>query len=118
MTNHSENKTKTESAPPMRWFSVDLGFAWDSGADLDTVKAALGVREGWVVNIEYWSPDGLDRIIEDVVFTDFEVDSDSPEYAVILVGNRYDEVLDVNNGSNVRGAPVRIPLAGARITLY
>lgn len=110
--------------PTGRWFDFTLGFA-DDGPDLDTVTSALramlpdGDPNGaaWVVHVEYWSEDGLDRLIDDVVPSHFEQDDDPEQgWPVYLVGHRYDDNHTADD--SFRGEPVRIPLTGARVTVY
>ena len=115
-TNHPPGSALTGTGAPHRWFGFTLAFAND-GPCLDTVRAALGLRVGWVVHVEYSSPDGLDRLIDDVVFSHLEQDDDpANDYPVYVVGYRYadDHTLD----DDYRGEPVRLPLAGSRITVY
>ncbi len=114
-TNHPPGSMLTGTGAPGRWFGFDLGFSCE-GADLDTVRAVLGLRPGWVVRVEYASEDGLDRLIDDVVFTDVEQGDHDLDFPVFLVGNRYDDAHEADN--DYRGEPVRVPLAGARITVY
>jgi hypothetical protein len=116
-TNHPPGSMLTGSGSPGRWFGFTLAFSADSGADLDTVRASLGLSPGWVVHVEYDSEDGLDRLIADVVFSALEQDDDpAADFPVFLVGHRYDDSHTADN--DYRGEPVRIPLAGARITIY
>lgn len=116
-TNHPPGSTLVGDRAPGRWFDFTLGFA-DDGPDLDTVCATLARLVGWTVHAEYASEDGLDRLIADVVVGGFECPDDSENgWPVFLVGHRYDETrLECDN--DFRGEPVRIPLAGARITVY
>ena len=115
-TNHPPGSTLSGDREPGRWFGFNLGFSCE-GADLDTVRAVLGLRPGWVVRVEYASEDGLDRLIDDVVVDHFEQGDHDLDFPVFLVGNRYDET-QPERDNDFRGEPVRIPLAGARITVY
>lgn len=115
-TNHPPGSTLAGDREPGRWFGFNLGFSCE-GADLDTVRAVLGLRPGWVVRVEYASEDGLDRLIDDVVVDHFEQGDHDLDFPVFLVGNRYDET-QPERDNDFRGEPVRIPLAGARITVY
>ena len=96
---------------PSRWFGFTLAFG-DEGADIDTVRAVLGLRSGWLVHVE---PHGGEAL--DVVFTDVEQeDGYADGWPVYLVGNRYNENHTADN--EYRGEPVRVALAGARVTVY
>lgn len=90
-----------ESAASGEWFSLRLGFS-DEGPDADTVNAVLGLRPGWVVNVNG----------RDVVFGSFEQADDAPTYSMYLTGWEYDpaEIED-------KGAPVRVRLANAHISI-
>lgn len=90
-----------ESAASGEWFSLRLGFS-DEGPDADTVNAVLGLRPGWVVNVNG----------RDVVFGSFEQTDDAPTYSMYLTGWEYDpaEIED-------KGAPVRVRLANAHISI-
>lgn len=90
-----------ERAASGEWFSLRLGFS-DEGPDADTVNAVLGLRPGWVVNVNG----------RDVVFGSFEQADDAPTYSMYLTGWEYDpaEIED-------KGAPVRIRLANAHISI-
>jgi hypothetical protein len=115
-TNHPPRSMLTGTSCPSRWFEFTLALT-DDGPDLDTVRAALGLSPGWVVHVEYASEDGLDRLIADVVFSALEQDDDpAADFPVYLVGHRYDDNHGVEN--DYRGEPIRVPLAGARITIY
>ena len=91
-------------SPVPSWCTFTLAFACD-GPDLDTVRAVLGLRHGWVVHIAPAEGPALD-----VVFSDLE---QGGAVAPVVVGHRYDVGAD-----DYRGEPVRIPLAGARLTVY
>lgn len=99
-----------------QWFNFSLGFAND-GCDGDTVRYVLALLHGYTVHVE--GVDVLvdpDNIVElDVVVDTFDQDAESPDgtWPMYLVGWVYSEHLDDN-----RGAPVRIPLANSRITIY
>jgi hypothetical protein len=97
---------------PGRWFEFTMAIAADSGADVDTVRAALGLNPGWVLHVEPAKGEALD-----VVFSGVEQNDDpTADWPVFLVGNRYDDAHEADN--DYRGEPVRIPLANARLTLY
>jgi len=109
----------TGTGSPGRWFDFTLGFA-DDGPDLDTVTSTLramlpdGDPNGaaWVVHVEPAVGDALD-----VVPSHFEQDDDPARgWPVFLVGHRYDDSHAADN--DFRGEPVRIPLTGARVTVY
>lgn len=101
----------TGTGAPWRWFGFTLAFAYD-GPDLDTVRAVLDMRPGWVFHVEPAKGEALD-----IVATGVE-QGDDPEagFPVFLVGHRYDEDHIADN--EYRGEPVRIPLAGSRVTVY
>jgi hypothetical protein len=110
--NHPPGSMLTGAGCPSRWFSFTLAFSADSGADLDTVRAYLGLSRGWMVNVKPARGDALD-----VVFSALEQDDDpAADFPVFLVGHRYNDSHTADN--DYRGEPVRIPLAGARITIY
>jgi hypothetical protein len=100
------------------WFNLTLGFNGDSGADGDTVIATLGRLCGWTVRVT-----GVDVLVDpvnvvtmDVIVAGFEqVEDGSLDYPMFLVGWAYDETRQEHD---FKGAPVRIPLAGAKITVY
>ena len=93
------------------WFNFTLGFSND-GCDGDTVRHILGVLNGLVVRVE--QHEGDDAVIRDVVVDSFEqIDDEALDYPVILTGWVYDAAAD-----NLCGSPVRIPLAGARVTIH
>jgi hypothetical protein len=95
----------------LRWFGFDLGFSCE-GPDLYTVRAVLGLRPGWLAHVEPHNGEALDVVVDR-----FEQDDDpAAGFPVFLVGNRYDDGHSADN--DYRGEPVRIPLAGARITVY
>lgn len=99
------------SGAPSRWFGFTLAFSGD-GPDIDTVRATLGFRPGWVVHVEPHNGEALD-----VVVFDLEQDDDpAAGFPVYLVGHWYDENHTADN--EYRGEPVRIPLAGSRVTVY
>jgi hypothetical protein len=103
---------QASTGAPGRWFEFTLAIAADSGADVDTVRAALGLSPGWVLHVEPAKGKALD-----FVFSDVEQDDDpTADWPVYLVGHRYDE--DHTADDSFRGEPVRIPLAGARVTIY
>jgi len=103
--------TDEQTHSPGRWFDFTLGFA-DDGPDLDTVRASLGLWAGWVVHVE-----PVEGQPVDVVFLRLEQDdAAAADFPVFLVGHRYDDNHSADN--DYRGEPVRIPLAGARITVY
>jgi hypothetical protein len=114
-TNHPPGSMLSGDREPGRWFDFSLGFSCE-GPDLDTVNAVLGLRSGWVIRVEYASEDGLDRLIDDVVFSGLEQGDHDLDFPVFLVGHRYDDAHEADN--DYRGEPVRVPLAGARITVY
>jgi hypothetical protein len=109
-SNHPPGSMLTGSGAPGRWFDFTLGFA-DDGPDLDTVRASLGLWAGWVVHVE-----PVEGQPVDVVFLRLEQDDAAADFPVFLVGHRYDDNHAADN--DFRGEPVRIPLAGARITVY
>ncbi len=110
-TNHPPGSMLSGDREPSRWFDFTLGFA-DDGPDLDTVRAVLGLRPGWVVRVE-----PVEGQPVDVVFLRLEQDdAAAADFPVFLVGHRYDDNHSADN--DYRGEPVRIPLAGARITVY
>jgi len=112
-TNHPPGFVLTGDREPGRWFGFNLGFSCE-GADLDTVRAVLGLRSGWVVHVKPATGEALDVVVDHFEQGDHDLD-----FPVFLVGHRYDLIRAVNNDdSDVRGEPVRIPLAGARITVY
>ena len=114
-TNHPPGSMLTGTGAPGRWFDFSLGFACD-GSDLDTVRATLARLVGWTVHAEYASEDGLDRLIADVVVGGFECPDDpANDWPVYVTGWRYAQE---NWADDFRGEPVRVPLAGARITVY
>lgn len=111
-TNHPPGSVLTGTGAPARWFSFTMALAADTGADLDTVRAALGLSPGWVLHVEPAEGEALD-----LVFTSLEQDDDpARDFPVFLVGNRYDDTHISDN--EYRGEPVRVALAGARLTLY
>ncbi len=97
------------------WFNFELAFA-DDGPDLDTVRAVLGLRSGWVIRVNQSSKNGVD-IDADIVFDDLvAVDDPANGWPVFIVGHRY---LDEHAADgSLTCEPVRIPLAGAKITVY
>jgi len=103
---------------PRSWFNFSLGFAND-GCDADTVRHILGVLSGYVVHVE-----GIDMLVDpvNVVELDITVDGfeqpDDPHnnWPVYLTGWVYDETLAFDD--QYRGARVRIPLKGSKITVY
>ena len=109
-SNHPPGSMLAGSGAPGRWFDFTLGFSCE-GPDLDTVRASLGLRSGWVVRVE-----PVEGQPVDVVFTDVEQGDYDLDFPVFLVGHRYDDSHSTDN--DYRGEPVRIPLAGARITVY
>ena len=110
-TNHPPGSMLTGTGAPDRWFEFTLAIG-DEGADLDTVRASLGLFDGWVLHVEPARGDALD-----LVFTSLEQDDDpAANWPVFLVGNRYDEAHTADN--DYRGEPVRVALAGARLTIY
>lgn len=114
-TNHPPGSLLSGDREPGRWFSLDLGFSCD-GPDLDTVRATLARLVGWTVHAEYASEDGLDRLIADVVVGGFECPDDpANDWPVYVTGWRYAKE---NWADDYRGEPVRIPLAGSRVTVY
>ncbi len=110
-TNHPPGSVITGSGAPGRWFDFSLGFSC-VGADLDTVRAVLGLRPGWVVHVKPATGEALDVVVDHFEQGDHDLD-----FPVFLVGNRYDET-QPERDNDFRGEPVRIPLAGARITVY
>jgi hypothetical protein len=101
--------TDEQTHSPGRWFGFDLGFAND-GPDLDTVRATLARLVGWTVNVESVEP------AVDMIVGDFECPDDpANDWPVYVTGWRYAKE---NWADDYRGEPVRIPLAGARITVY
>lgn len=98
------------------WFNFTLGFAAE-GPDLDTVRAVLGLRPGWTIRVEQRDMSGLDVVAQDLVFDDVDQDDDPANgWPVFIVGHRY---LDEHAADgSLTCKPVRIPLAGARITVY
>jgi hypothetical protein len=84
-------------------------MAYD-GPDLDTVRAVLGLRYGWVVHLAPAEGPALD-----VVVSDLEQGDEGDGWAVYIVGHRYDDDHAVDD---YRGEPVRVPLAGAHLTVY
>lgn len=107
------------------WFSFELGFA-NEGPDGDTVRHILGVLHGDTVHVHakglrddahaVLPVNGVDEVNLDVIVDTFDqVDDGSLDYPVYLVGWTYDESQQHND---CRGAPVRIPLANSRITVY
>lgn len=110
-TNHPPGSMLTGTGAPARWFEFTLAIG-DEGADLDTVRAALGLRPGWVLHVEPAHGGALD-----LVFSGVEQDDDpAANWPVFLVGNRYDDAPSANEDN--RGEPVRVALAGARLTIY
>lgn len=109
-SNFPSGSMLTGAGAPSRWFGFTLAFG-DEGADIDTVRAVLGLRSGWLVHVE---PHGGEAL--DVVFTDVEQSDECDGWPVYLVGNRYNEDHTVDN--EYRGEPVRIALAGCRLTVY
>ena len=110
-TNHPPGSMLTGTGAPARWFEFTLAIG-DEGADLDTVRASLGLSSGWVLHVEPAHGDSLD-----LVFTSLEQDDDpAADWPVFLVGNRYDDAPSANEDN--RGEPVRVALAGARLTIY
>lgn len=97
-------------AAPDSWFSFSLAFAHD-GPDLDTVQAVLGLRDGWVVHI---APADEAPAVVVVVFAGLEQGDERDGWAVYVLGHRYDASL----ADEREGERVRIPLAGARLTVY
>lgn len=101
----------TGSGAPSRWFGFTLAFG-DDGPDLDTVRRVLHIGHGWIVHVEPAEGEALDVVVDRV-----EQDDDpAAGFPVFLVGNRYDDGHDMDNDQ--RGEPVRIPLAGCRLTVY
>jgi hypothetical protein len=98
------------------WFNFTLGFAAE-GPDDDTVRCTLGLRPGWVIRVDQFDETGLDRVVHDIVFDDLVQDDDPANgWPMFIVGHRYlDE--QAADGSLIC-EPVRIPLAGAKITVY
>jgi hypothetical protein len=100
------------------WFNFKLGFA-DDGCDGDTVRHILSVLSGLVVHIE-----GIDMLVDpnnvvelDVVVDTFEQPDDPyNNFPVYLTGWVYDDTHALDD--QYRGARVRIPLKGSRITVY
>ena len=90
-----------------QWFNFSLGFAND-GCDGDTVRHILGVLSGLPVHVEG---------VGDVVVDTFDQDEESSDdtWPVYLVGWMFD---GDNLDNDCRGAPVRIPLANAKITIH
>lgn len=111
-TNHPPGSMLTGTGAPARWFEFTMALAADTGADADTLRAALGLRPGWVLHVEPAHGDALD-----LVFSGVEQDDDpAADFPVFLVGNRYDDTHTADN--EYRGEPVRVALAGARLTIY
>lgn len=107
--------TDTPAAPltPRQWFSFTLGFA-DDGPDLDTVRLTFGLPPGCVIHVTPANGTPCD-----VVFSRMEQEDDPYNgFPVYIVGNLYDDDAQWGPGSEPRGAAVRIPLAGAHITVY
>ena len=101
----------TGSGAPSRWFGFTLAFG-DDGPDLDTVRRVLHIGRGWIVHVEPHTGEALDVVVDRV-----EQDDDpAAGFPVFLVGNWYDENHTADN--DYRGEPVRIPLAGSRVTVY
>ena len=90
-----------------QWFNFSMGFA-ANGCDGDTVRHILGVLRGYTVHVEG---------VGDVVVDTFDQDAESPDdtWPAYLVGWLFD---GDNFDNDFRGAPVRIPLANSRITIY
>ena len=110
-TNHPPGSMLTGTGAPASWFEFTLAIG-DEGADLDTVRASLGLFDGWVLHVEPARGDALD-----LVFTSLEQDDDpAANWPVFLVGNRYDDAPSASEDN--RGEPVRVALAGARLTIY
>jgi hypothetical protein len=110
-TNHPPGSMLTGTGAPASWFEFTLAIG-DEGADLDTVRASLGLFDGWVLHVAPAHGDALD-----LVFTSLEQDDDpAANWPVFLVGNRYDDAPSANEDN--RGEPVRVALAGARLTIY
>lgn len=86
------------------WFNFTLGFAAD-GPDLDTVRCTLDRLVGWTVNVT-----GVD-----VIVGGFEQDDNEDGWPVFIVGHTFNPAA---GDTGFRGSPVRIPLAGASITVY
>lgn len=101
----------TGSGAPSRWFGFTLAFG-DEGPDLDTVRRVLHIGRGWIVHVEPAQGEALDVVVDRV-----EQDDDpAAGFPVYLVGHWYDENHTADN--EYRGEPVRIPLAGSRVTVY
>jgi hypothetical protein len=98
------------------WFNFTLGFAND-GPDGDTVRFTLERLVGWTVNVTGVdvTVDPVNVVTLDVIVGGFEQEDVDPDYPVILVGWAYDVTQQEHD---FKGAPVRIPLANARITVY
>lgn len=90
-----------------QWFNFSMGFAAD-GCDGDTVRHILGVLHGYTIHVEGTG---------DVIVDTFDQDATSADdtWPVYLTGWMFD---DANVDNDFRGAPVRIPLANAKITIY
>jgi hypothetical protein len=100
------------------WFNFTLGFAAD-GPDLDTVRAVLGLNPGWVIHVEQFDEGGLDRVGLDLVFDDVaQVDDPERGWPVFIVGHMQDLIYVPGAGETLTTRTVRIPLAGAKITVY
>ncbi len=100
------------------WFNFTLGFAAE-GPDDDTVRAVLGLRPGWRIRVDQFDEDGLDRVVRDIVFDDLvQVDDPARGWPMFIVGHMQDLIYVPGAGETLTTRTVRIPLAGAKITVY
>lgn len=100
-----------------QWFNFSLGFS-NEGPDGDSVRHVLGVLSGYTVHVE-----GIDMLVDpvnvvelDVVVDTFEQADEAPDYPMYLTGWVYDDTH--GHGEQSKGARVRIPLKGSKITVY
>ena len=100
-----------------QWFNFSLGFSND-GCDGDTVRHILGALNGsgYTVHVE-----GIDLLVDpvnvvelDVVVDSFVQDDESPDGSWPMYLTGWVQTIDGDG----RGARVRIPLAGSKITVY
>jgi len=111
-----------------QWFNFTLGFS-NEGPDGDSVRHVLSALSGcnYVINIRATGlrdnagavlpVNGVDEVNLDVVVGTFEQPDDPHNnWPVYLTGWVYDETLAFDD--QYRGARVRIPLAGSKITVY
>lgn len=86
------------------WSAFTLAFNSESGADADTVRYILGRLVGLTVCVN-----GTDMTVDSI-----EQDDDpDADYPVFLAGRVYDEAREGHHGERIR-----VPLAGATVTVY